>query len=81
MRIQPEFLTFEQNQFRLATNAYPQNSNPKKSNFVEDDFSEPTDLLEGQPDLLDQLQKLGDLRERGLLNQDEFLREKKRLLG
>lgn len=81
LRIQPEFLAFEQNQFRLATNASPQNSNTKKSNSLEDEFSNAMDSQQGQPDLLDQLQRLGDLRERGLLDQDEFLREKKRLLG
>lgn len=66
VRVQPKFETFEQNGFRLA----PQLAEPKAD-----------DLLSTTPNLLDQLKRLGELRERGLLTEDEFTMQKKKLLG
>ncbi|NUN99926.1 MAG: SHOCT domain-containing protein [Saprospiraceae bacterium] len=66
VRVQPQFETFEQNGFRLA----PQLAEPKAD-----------DLLSTTPNLLDQLKRLGELRERGLLTEDEFASQKKKLLG
>lgn len=83
VRIQPEFDAFVERGFRLEAKPIDQNS------MEQDDFvpSQPpqveapkSDLLQSQPDLLDQLQKLGDLKERGLLSEEEFTREKKKLL-
>jgi len=65
VRVQPQFEVFEQNGFRLA----PQLAEPK------DD-----DLLSTSPNLLEQLKRLGELRERGLLTEDEFSTQKKKLL-
>ncbi|MDZ4682347.1 MAG: NINE protein [Saprospiraceae bacterium] len=66
VRVQPQFETFEQNGFRLA----PQLAEPKAD-----------DLLSTAPNLLEQLKRLGELRERGLLTEDEFSMQKKKLLG
>ena len=67
LRIHPDFPAFEQAGFRLP--AAPQR------------LAAPApDLLSDTPDLLDQLQKLGDLRERGLLTEAEFNAQKAKLL-
>lgn len=68
LRIQPEFEDFEENSFRLR-------QKPSVDGKKEDD------LLSTQPDLLDQLKKLGDLRQNGLLTELEFEQQKKKLLG
>ncbi len=66
LRIQPEFEEFEKNGFRLTR----QLEQPQE------------DLLQlNNEDLLQQLQKLGDLREKGLLTEEEFATQKKKLLG
>jgi TM2 domain-containing membrane protein YozV len=67
IRIQKEFDTFEKNKFRLMI---------EKPSPTEEE-----NLLGMQPDLLDQLKKLGDLREKGLLTEQEFSEQKKKLLG
>lgn len=67
LRIQPEFEAFEKNNFRLDAN-------------LEAIKEEVLDLHQ-TGDLLDQLKRLGELRERGLLSDDEFNKEKKKLLN
>ena len=64
LRIQKEFDTFEENGFRISE------ASPQKEE----------DLLSTQPNLLDQLKKLGELRERGLLTELEFEEQKRKLL-
>lgn len=65
LRIQPQFDQFEANGFRLT----PQLDAPKE------------DLLNSpKGDLLEQLKRLGDLREKGLLTEQEFVAQKKKLL-
>lgn len=70
LRIQDQFEQFEQNNFQLT----PQLEAPKES------------LLDSIPnntsnDLLEQLQRLGELKEKGLLTEEEFTVQKKKLLG
>jgi len=74
IRIQPEFDLFENNGFRLAK----QLKTPQE------------DLLSSQPttekttqnsDLLDQLQRLASLKEKGLLTEAEFSAQKEKLLN
>lgn len=65
LRIQKDFDTFEENDFRRSK------ALPEKER----------DLLSTQPSLLDQLKKLGELRENGLLTEQEFADQKRRLLG
>lgn len=83
VRIQSDFDAFVERGFRLEEEQI-MNTSMAQDNFVP---SQPPqveapkpDLLQSQPDLLDQLQKLGDLKERGLLSDEEFTREKKKLL-
>jgi len=66
LRIQDEFVPFEKNGFRLGQEAGPENAGPS--------------LAENQ-NLLEQLKKLAELREQGLLTEEEFSLQKKRLLG
>ncbi|MCB0587351.1 MAG: NINE protein [Phaeodactylibacter sp.] len=74
LRIQPEFEKFEQNGFRLQK-PEPQPEPP------EIPTEEQEEVLEGQPDLLEQLKRLGELREKGLLTEEEFTTQKRKLLG
>ena len=67
LRIQDEFEDFEANGFMLKTKA-SENELPKE------------DLLSTTPDLLDQLKKLGELKEKGLLTEQEFAAQKEKLL-
>jgi TM2 domain-containing membrane protein YozV len=64
LRIQKEFDSFEENGFRISK------AMPEKEE----------DLLSSQPNLLDQLKKLGELREKGLLTEQEFADQKRKLL-
>ena len=65
LRIQESFDEFEENGYRLVK----QLEAPKE------------DLLDDAPsDLLEQLKRLGELREKGLLTEEEFAAQKKKLL-
>ncbi len=65
LRIQDEYETFVQNGFRLLA--------------IKDQVQQTQAVP--KTDLLEQLKQLGELRERGLLTQDEFTIQKKKLLG
>ncbi|MDP4712061.1 MAG: NINE protein [Saprospiraceae bacterium] len=67
LRIQPDFEAFEKNNYRLSPNL-----KAVKEEVL--DLNETGDLLE-------QLKRLGELRERGLLSDEEFIKEKKKLLN
>ncbi len=67
LRIQPGFDEFEQNGFQLVQKL------PTESRGI------PMEKLTG--DLLEQLNRLGDLREKGLLSEEEFVAQKKKLLN
>lgn len=73
LRIQDEFLQFEKNGFRLAA----QLEAPQEDLLS----STPSAGVSLSSDLLEQLKRLGELRERGLLTEDEFATQKKKLLG
>ena len=72
LRVQPDYAAFERAGFRLPP---PTTERPQPLG------TPAPDLLQSTPDLLDQLQKLGDLRERGLLTEEEFTTQKRKLLG
>lgn len=66
IRTQPEYETLEDRLF---------NRKPKSQTFFNTAESTP------MPDLLDQIKQLGELREKGLLTEEEFASQKKKLLG
>lgn len=70
IRVQEEFEIFEQNKFQLPQQRLEA---PK-----EDLLSTPVST---SGDLLEQLNKLGELRKKGLLTEDEFAVQKKKLLA
>jgi TM2 domain-containing membrane protein YozV len=79
LRIQPQFETFEKNGFRSSATNKAQEAKQDNTPPALDIPQE--DLLSQEPDLLDQLKRLGDLRDKGLLTEAEFATQKKKLLG
>lgn len=69
LRVQPEFAAFKKNNYRLGGATSPTPERP--------DTSKQT----AQPALLEQLEKLAAMRDRGLLTEAEFQAQKQRLLG
>ncbi len=67
LRIQKEFEEFESNGYR-------------KEPTLELKAPEQEEIIDTSADLLQQLKKLGELREKGLLSQEEFERQKQKLL-
>lgn len=58
-------------------------SSRKFAEFVRDKLSQPKEnnvVANAQPNVLDQLEKLGALKEKGILSEEEFNNEKKKLL-
>ncbi len=69
VRIQPEFEVFEKNGFRLKEGAETPMLEPPKESLLDDDV------------LLSQLKRLAELRDKGLLTEEEFATEKKKLMN
>jgi TM2 domain-containing membrane protein YozV len=82
LRIQDEFDIFRKNGYRLNVPPLPQPPpTPIIEEVKEDTSPEPMeDLLSKNNVLLDQIKRLGELRERGLLTNDEFEAQKRKLL-
>ena len=77
VRIQDEFLTFKENGYRLSA----QKKETKSRKVEIEDEKEPVDTNPLDDDiLLRQLNKLDELRRKGLLTEKEFAAEKKKLL-
>lgn len=74
LRVQDRFDAFEANGFRLAPKFEAAAAPPPEAETTS------TIALPGG-DLLDQLKRLGELREKGLLSEEEFATQKKKLLG
>jgi len=79
LRIQEGFDAFEENGFRQPQIVEAEKDEAAASNKVEEAPPE-EDLLSQEPDLLDQLKRLGELRDKGLLTDAEFTTQKKKLL-
>lgn len=76
LRIQPAFEAFENNKFQLQKSVDPKTvAQPEAENAapVEESLQLPTDLLE-------QLNKLNELKNKGLLTEEEFTVQKSKLL-
>jgi len=77
LRVQSRYEAFEANGFRLSPDLSAEEvvlENPIKEEAL-------VELPEINDDLLEQLQRLATLREKGLLTEGEFATQKKRLLG
>lgn len=74
IRVQDDYETFEKNKFQLA----PKLEAPKED-LLSSKKEKQTPQISG--DLLEQLNKLGELRKKGLLTEDEFAVQKKKLLA
>jgi TM2 domain-containing membrane protein YozV len=77
LRVQARYEAFETNGFRLSPDLTAEEvvlENPIKEEAL-------VELPEINDDLLEQLQRLATLREKGLLTEGEFATQKKRLLG
>lgn len=82
LRIQPDFDGFEGNGFRLQKQTGNETAAESKTVKIAEDPVENDSVLElGSGDLLEQLKRLGDYRDKGLLTEDEFAAQKKKLLG
>lgn len=75
LRIQPEFEMFVKNGYRLSP------SLPEAKMDLLESFTELREENQLEDDLLDQIIKLGALRDKGILTQEEFVIQKKKLLG
>lgn len=77
LRVQPGYEAFADNGYRLTPDL------SKEETVLDNPIAteEMVELPEINDDLLDQLQRLATLREKGLLTEDEFSTQKKRLLG
>lgn len=82
VRIQPNFLDFQKNDYRLAPDlsAAPPPEEPAKPDLLSQPLPN-EDTPRTNSDLLDQLQRLGQLRDKGLLTEAEFAAQKRKLLG
>lgn len=82
LRIQPAFTRFQANNYRMTP---PVSPSPFPEKATEGDLLSqplPTEpIVRTNNDLLDQLQRLGQLREKGLLTEAEFAAQKRKLLG
>lgn len=82
LRIQDDFEAFEQNKFRLPAEKVEQ-----QLELPSDEVPDPTrqeqtddDNSPGSSELLEQLNKLSELRKKGLLTEEEFAVQKRKLL-
>lgn len=80
LRVQPAYLNFAKNDFRLSPL-----TQPTSATKVQGDALSPVDsnkpAARENADLLEQLSRLGELREKGLLTEAEFANQKRKLLG
>lgn len=80
LRIQPAFEEFEKNGFQLQKQPEKVVATTPEIKVALPEEAE-TVLELGGGDLLEQLKRLGDYREKGLLTEEEFAAQKKKLLG
>lgn len=82
LRVQDAFDAFSENNFRIPAGFTQPGEEQKTATDSPIVTTEEQDnLLDQQPNLLDQIKKLGDLRAKGLLTEEEFVEQKRKLLG
>lgn len=85
LRIQEDFEAFEKNGFRLPESMvdeqFLEEQGEDTSSDAEEKNDEKEETFEGSSDLLEQLNKLSELRKKGLLTEEEFAVQKRKLLG
>lgn len=74
LRIQPEFENFKSNGYKLGAQQAQQSRESKRLDAPESEANLTDDIL------LSQLNKLAELRKKGLLSEQEFVTERKKLL-
>jgi len=83
LRIQDDFESFEKNKFRLPAEKVEQQlelPTEEVSDQVKQDQNKDDDISPGSSELLEQLNKLSELRKKGLLTEEEFAVQKRKLL-
>lgn len=80
LRIQPQFIEFAENKFVKPNDEPVKDKAPAPQPRQATAPPAKKKSILAQPDLLQQLKELGELRDRGLLTDEEFLSEKKKLL-
>lgn len=78
LRTQPEFEGFVKNGYRIINQKEAPPAAPEPAAKPEEPKEEPLVL---QDDLLDQIIKLGELRDKGILTEEEFAKQKQRILA
>ena len=83
LRLQPGFEAFRKNGYRMVAPAPepPAADAPAAPTPTPSTAAETSTDTEPQPDLLDQLERLAAMRDRGMLTSEEFEIQKRRLLG
>ncbi|MEL6275986.1 MAG: NINE protein [Bacteroidota bacterium] len=81
IRIQSAYLDFEKNDFRLAPEVKSGEAQPQQDDLLSQKPPDSDAPPRTNTDLLEQLQRLGELREKGLLTEEEFAAQKRKLLG
>lgn len=80
LRVQPAYLNFAKNDFRLSPITQAKSATKAEGDTLSPlDSNKPTAME--NTDLLEQLSRLGELREKGLLTEAEFANQKRKLLG
>jgi len=78
LRIQPEFDDFVKNKYQLKENNVRSENPEEKAAPAPPATPAPTNIL--SKDILQQLKELGELRDRGILTEEEFIAQKKKLI-
>lgn len=73
LRTQPQFEAFAANGFRQPVKVADSTPPPTQPSIFDD--------VEPGPDFLEQIVKLGDLRDKGILTEEEFAMQKRKILG
>ncbi len=80
LRVQPAYLNFAENDFRLSAIEKP-DATTKEAGDMLSPMNTKQPAASEKSDLLEQLSRLGELREKGLLTEAEFANQKRKLLG